>query len=313
MTEGVDFSYANISGAALAAAGKVFAMRYLTGAGKALTEPEIADLRGAGIDIGLIFESSANRALDGKQAGIEDARTASLAAAHLGAPLDTAIYFAVDFNAQVSDQPLIDAYLKGAQSIIGERVGVYGGYGLVKRCAASKTAAWFWQTYAWSAGNVFAGAHVLQYNNGEKINTEWVDLCRAFRPFGQWAANPQSGPIGGDVLKISDTIARTFDIGVGVDVLDPSGAKIGTTTQASTGLASPFVAVIGPTHYLAFPTTSGGVQQLGLVHLTDAKNVKAVVPPPVDTTPFSQGDIDAARAAGYESARSKAIAAVEAL
>lgn len=127
-------------------------------------------------------------------------------------------------------------------------------------------------------------------------------------------ATAQSGPAqGGDVLKISDAIVRTFDIPVGVDILDSSAAKLGTTSVASTGLVSPFVVEIGPAHYLAFTTTSGGVQQLGLIHLPDAQNVRAVVTNPTDTTPFSQFDLDNAKASGYESARQKAIKAAEAI
>jgi hypothetical protein len=99
--EGVDFSYDRPGGAALAAAGKHFVVRYITGAGgKALTAAEISDYHAHGISIALVFESTRGRVLGGRPAGIADATQAVAACTALHIPSSTRIYFAVDFDAQ---------------------------------------------------------------------------------------------------------------------------------------------------------------------------------------------------------------------
>jgi hypothetical protein len=151
--EGVDFSYDRPGGAALAAAGKRFVVRYITGAGKALTAAEIADYHAHGLSIALVFESTRGRVLGGRPAGIADATQAVAACTALHIPSSTRIYFAVDFDAQPDQQPAIDAYLGGAASVLGlARVGVYGGIHVIERCRRKPAASGFWQTYAWSGG-----------------------------------------------------------------------------------------------------------------------------------------------------------------
>ena len=199
--EGVDFSFARPGGAALAAAGKRFVMRYLeyshasaASSGKFLTKPEILDYRGNGLAICALFESTSIRALDGHGAGVADATDARIALEGLGTP-PLPVYFAVDFDATPAQQPTIDAYLTGAGSVLGvARVGVYGSYGLVTRCRASGTATWFYQAYAWSSGKIASFAHVYQYLNGQNINGA-VDLDRALKDnYGQWDAPGGAGP-----------------------------------------------------------------------------------------------------------------------
>ncbi len=198
MIEGVDFSWARPGGAALAAAGKKFVVRYVpTGSGrKDLDAAEIADYRAHDLAICLVWESAPGRAKAGTAAGRADATVAKAAAAALGFPLTTPIYFAVDFDAQSADFPAIDAYLRGAATVLSApRVGVYGSARLMAHCANVKSAQWFWQTYAWSYGVIFPGNHLYQYNNvGQSINGGEVDLCRAMQAnYGQWA--PPSVPV----------------------------------------------------------------------------------------------------------------------
>ncbi len=194
--EGVDYSFDRPGGAALAKAGKAFAMRYIAHPAGApnLTTTEIADLHGHDISVGVVLERGRDRVLGGSAAGVTDAKLAKGIMAALGFPDDRPVYFAVDFNAQAAQQYLIDAYMSGAGSILGvERVGVYGSYSVVNRCFRSGVVRWGWQTYAWSSGNVSPFAHVLQYNNGERINNAAVDLDRSLRAdFGQWPVLPET-------------------------------------------------------------------------------------------------------------------------
>ena len=185
MAEGVDYSWSRPGGAALAAAGKSFAGRYLwPGGGKGLTAAEVNDLRAHGILLApAIFESSAARALAGHAAGVVDAQIAQGQLLVCGLPADQIVYFGVDFDAVDGQLPAIDEYLRGAATILGQgRVGVYGSYRVTTHCRASGSAPHGFQTYAWSVVNhvaqVDGGASFYQYNNGQNINGS-VDLVRS--------------------------------------------------------------------------------------------------------------------------------------
>lgn len=188
IAEGVDYSHARPGGRALRDAGKSFAVRYLypEHGGKALTNPEIADLKRYGIDIAVVYEGSAGDMKQGRDRGVRDARVAQTELESLDLPDSLPIYFAADWDASPGEQAAIDAYLEGAASVIGaDRVGVYGGYWVVKRCKENGTAQWLWQTYAWSGGNVLDGIHLFQYRNSQDLNGA-VDFCRAYQAnFGQ--------------------------------------------------------------------------------------------------------------------------------
>ncbi len=187
--EGVDFSWGRPGADALVAAKKKFVIRYITGSGKkALTEEEIVEYRNAGLAIVLIFESTAGRALDGRQAGIADATTANMRALALGFPATQPIYFAVDVNTTPINYPVISNYFSGvATAIARSRVGVYGEYDLLAFLLKNRLVTYLWQTHAWSHGLVHDSAHIYQYRNGQQINGAAVDLDRSLRPdYGQW-------------------------------------------------------------------------------------------------------------------------------
>ena len=205
---GVDYSWARPGGAAIKAAGFDFAVRYIDypGAnGKGLTPDEMADLHGNGVAVCLVFESTAERALGGFTAGRVDAEMMRGALTVLGWPNDRPVYFAVDFDAWPSHQHAIDKYLRGAASILGaERIGVYGGYWVIKRCDENGSAAWFWQTYAWSGGDVHPRNHIYQYRNGQTLNGGEVDYNYAYgSDYGQWlpaTAKPEPAPVSWDTV-----------------------------------------------------------------------------------------------------------------
>ena len=190
---GIDYSWARPGGAAIKAAGFDFVARYVPypgDTGKGLDVAELADLRANGLGVGLVFESTANRALEGFTVGIADALTCLHAVKALGFPDSRPIYFAVDFDAQPGQYSVIDAYLQGAASVMGfSRIGVYGSYNVVKHCADYGTARWFWQAKAWSGGHHFEGRHLYQSEFGQFINGGEVDFNVAYAAdFGQWPA-----------------------------------------------------------------------------------------------------------------------------
>lgn len=189
---GVDYSAGVPSPAALKAAGFSFVLRYVStrGARKNVTASEVMALRGAGIDIGVVFETTAARALAGQGAGQADAVSARQQVVEVGGPPDGVIYFAVDFDATEAQQPLLNAYLRGAASVLGrDRTGVYGGYYVVKRALDAEVCAYAWQTAAWSGGQWDPRACLQQYAFGRLIDGIAVDFNRAMADgFGQWDA-----------------------------------------------------------------------------------------------------------------------------
>jgi hypothetical protein len=190
MGEGVDYSFSRPSPAGLAAAGKTFAMRYV-GPGsdsKHLSTAERDSLWAAGLTVVLLAEGGASDALGGQSMGALHASSAEMARRALGAPA-LPIYFAIDFDVTVDQWPSVLSYLQGAASVIGAaRVGIYGGLRAVTWAARDRGAAWFFQTYAWSAGQWFTGNHVEQYHNDVLVAGGTVDLCRSkLANFGQWS------------------------------------------------------------------------------------------------------------------------------
>jgi hypothetical protein len=187
--EGVDYADARPSPAKLYALGKRFVVRY-GGPGrtsKQLSEAELKGLIGAGLSVVANAEGAAD-GYRGRTVGRAWAKQAEEHFRSLGMPGDRPIYFSVDWAAGADDWADIDAALRGSAEIIGAaRVGVYGGYNTIRHCATAGTARWLWQTYAWSDGRWWAGAHLQQYRNGVTVAGGDCDLNRAMvADYGQW-------------------------------------------------------------------------------------------------------------------------------
>ncbi|WP_246250886.1 glycoside hydrolase domain-containing protein [Actinomadura litoris] len=186
---GVDYAWSHPGVAALRKAGVRFACRYLSrDAGKNLTRGEAEELSAAGIWLVVVWETTASRALSGRAGGAADARAAEAQARACGMPDGRPIYFAVDWDASTGQQATINAYLDGAASVIGrERVGMYAGYGPIKRAFDAEKITFGWQTYAWSGGRWDSRAQLQQYSNDERINGVGLDYDRAVKDdYGQW-------------------------------------------------------------------------------------------------------------------------------
>jgi hypothetical protein len=198
---GIDWAWGTPTVAALNKAGVKFACRYLShDGGKNLSPGEAKMLSKAGIDIVVIWETTAQRTLDGRAAGVIDAMDALGQAKACGMPAGGAIYFAVDWDAQAGqEQDRINAYLDGASSVLNgiHGVGLYAGYGPIKRAFDAKKITYGWQTYAWSGGKWDPRAQLQQYSNDHFINGVGCDYDRAVKnDFGQWRVGvaPTPGP-----------------------------------------------------------------------------------------------------------------------
>lgn len=194
ITTGVDYAFSHPTIDSLVKGGYTFAVRYLYPNSQApdtknLTLNE-ATVLNAALTNGVVsnFESWASRALDGHDAGVQDAKAAQAQHTACGGKLDRPIYFSVDFDAQPSDYPAVDAYMLGVASVIGlARTGVYGSYSTVKHLLDAGLVTWAWQTYAWSGGAYDERCQLSQDQNGVSLGGGDVDIDTAHAAdFGQW-------------------------------------------------------------------------------------------------------------------------------
>lgn len=176
MSQGVDYSRGGLPGSeSLTAAGKAFVVRYVVGdlspQGRGIRASEYAELTAGGIEVAAVWEGRENRITAGREAGKTDARDAVSHLANAGMPDRTPVYFACDFDAAPSDQAAIDEYLRGCADVMGaDRVGIYGGFYVIKRCVENGTAQWFWQTSAWSGRQLHPAVHLYQHSYNLWIN-----------------------------------------------------------------------------------------------------------------------------------------------
>jgi len=146
MVSALDYSWARPDPKAMRAAGYVAVIRYLSGGGgKDLTRPELAALQAAGLGIGLVWETSANRMDGGYGAGGADGQAARAQARGLGFPDALPLYFANDQNRFTGAH--LD-YMRGAHDAAG-LVGPYGNTALIDTCTAQLGLRYGWHVETW--------------------------------------------------------------------------------------------------------------------------------------------------------------------
>lgn len=154
---GLDFAWSKPSPAAIKAAGYGFVVRYLSpDPSKNLTAAERDAYHAAGIDIGLVWEWTARRALQGHAAGAADGAAAARQAKALGAPHGMTIFFAVDCPVGASQLSEVEAYLRGAATALAAGPWVAGVYGDGAVChtwgANAGRPTWQSMSTAWPGG-----------------------------------------------------------------------------------------------------------------------------------------------------------------
>jgi hypothetical protein len=265
--EGIDFSGPHPSAEALRAAGRDFVLRYARQTGtkpKHITAAEADYWRDNRIDVGIVEESVAERALSGRAAGASDATSARVAVRAVGGPDDGGvIYMAVDFQPTASQMAVVLDYGRGAASVLGYgRTGVYGSY---KVCQAFRDAGicrYLWQTYAWSGGLVLPGIHLYQYSNSHTLGGVDVDYDRtSVADWGQWAS---TAPIEEDDMPLTpadaalvadELMTRLYDPrrARGLDVL---GNRVEHTERIAGGIAGTLQTAVAAIAALADDETS---------------------------------------------------------
>ncbi|MDR3687612.1 MAG: DUF1906 domain-containing protein [Coriobacteriia bacterium] len=100
-------------------------IRYIaTSPWKCMTFTELRGYVKAGVPVGVVYESTAARALSGRSAGVSDAKTAQAWLAQAGYPKGFC-WVAVDTDTSAAS---VRPYFEGWDSVIGAaRIGVYGG------------------------------------------------------------------------------------------------------------------------------------------------------------------------------------------
>ena len=167
-----------------------FFIRYLAGpeSWKYFSKTEVENLKKAGFMIGSVFQEGKDGPKYGYSAGKVAANKAKQRAIALGQPKKSAIFFAVDYDAPKSDYNQFEAFLKGAQEILGDDyfAGVYGKFDVIEEMAKRGACKYFWQTYAWSKGKLSKYADLYQYKNDTMVNGINVDLNECFNPEIFW-------------------------------------------------------------------------------------------------------------------------------
>lgn len=209
--EGFDYAWGFGSGlpAALKKAGASFVVRYVGTSSKCLTNSEAVALHAAGIATGMVYETTGTTFTGGTAAGNVDGSAAKVAAAKLGAPTDSPIYFAIDTD--TADYSTVKNYLAGCTAgCYPYPAKLYAGYHVIEAVGGSG----HWQTYAWSGGLVSSHAGLYQYYNGVTVGGVQMDNDRTLSggPTAQagWltynapvpAPKPAPGPIANTKDKL---------------------------------------------------------------------------------------------------------------
>lgn len=178
MTRFIDYAWWQVSPATLKSLGVSGVMRYISHDGsKDLSAAERDNLRAAGLDIGLVYESQANRAAQGFTAGSLDATFANNRADLLG--YEGTLWYAVDFDTSAA---VVQPYFDGIASVGRRKFAPYGSATIIENVRYNGIG---WQTEAWSRGRVSARAGLIQdiFNNTYDSNKVLI------ADFGQWKAH----------------------------------------------------------------------------------------------------------------------------
>lgn len=223
MIQGIDYAWGRPDPGAVKRAGYAFVLRYLaTGGpitmGKVIGLAERQALHAAGLGVGLVWETYANRPLEGAPAGTADGQAARSLARDLGFPDGFPIFGSVDFDPPPTQYPTIAAYLQAGN------FECYANAGTCQYMADHGICRHFWQ-HDWGGGT-FGGRHLHQRGQIElagaqvDVNDAYETCCIWFP--GQSQPVPQPHPLP-ESLPEEDTML-CFTDGNGHFRCDPDGA-----------------------------------------------------------------------------------------
>jgi hypothetical protein len=164
---GIDFAYTHPNPAAVRAAGYQFVIGYVSNSpGKNMTAVLASAYHAAGLGVGLVWETTADRVRSGAAGGAVDGAAASAQAKAIGYPADCHVYFAVDYAAPARDFPVAQAYADAFDAHCAYPVGIYGDFAVIEHFVTpgQRPVRSGWQTVGWSSGLVSAKANLYQRN-----------------------------------------------------------------------------------------------------------------------------------------------------
>lgn len=174
-------------------AGLAFVGRYLVPpklyTRKSLTAEEAKIITDAGLRLLTVWETTANRAKSGYDAGVVDGAEARQCAQAINMPTTGIIYFAVDFEATDADMLSVTEYLRGARQSTKEyEIGVYGSYKVVESIRLTGICKAYWQCVGWSYGKESLIRNVYQSQWNKKVAGLSVDIneCSDMDRAGIW-------------------------------------------------------------------------------------------------------------------------------
>jgi hypothetical protein len=220
--QGIDYAWGRPDPGAIKRAGYAFALRYLavggpSVSGKVIGLAERQALHAAGLGVGLVWETSQMRPLDGAAAGKADGQTARAMAHDLGFPDGFSIFGAVDFNPPASQYPIIADYLRAAG------FDCYANAGTCQYMADHGICKHFWQ-HDWGGGT-FGRRHLHQRGQvsvgGAQVDVnDAYETCCIWFPHSQSVPQPQPHPLIEPVHYEGDNVTK---VSVNVPTLDDQG------------------------------------------------------------------------------------------
>jgi LysM repeat protein len=219
-------------------AGFEFVARYLGNSWKTFNKDEAKVITEAGLKLISIFEKSPlSVSYFTKSQGINDAKEAESFANAVGQPHGTAIYFTVDYDAQPSHMSAILSYLDGVRETLKDyKVGLYGSFTVMN--AVKGKVDYYWQTYAWSKGQVADHIHMHQYQNGVSVAGVSLDRNDIKKDPGAWVLNEVPKPAQPAPSKPAPVaVPDTYTVKSG-DTLGKIAAHFGLTVDAIVKLNS---------------------------------------------------------------------------
>jgi hypothetical protein len=270
-----DYSDARPDPAVLRAAGFLGVVRYLSAYdparphSKDLTVGELRALIAGGLDIAVVWETTANRTSSGPAAGATDARAANAQATTLGMPASRPIYMATDGN--IFDATILGYYL-AAKDASPRPIRPYGNTALVDACAANGMGGG-WKVQTWGPPTANASLQQMPNVATPVSGTDVNDVLAA--DWGQWTAPTAAPTTGDETMHIAlddtdgtywlwrgDVVTRQFTgapgaFGIPQDALDYSGGAlllrkephqeiVDARTRAANALISPGTTVEVP-------------------------------------------------------------------
>jgi hypothetical protein len=189
----------------LKASGYMVAARYLPGTSKNMTAEEAQILSDTGRLILSVYETTTDRAKGGAVNGKADGIDALKLARALKMPEHGYIYFAVDYDAPLSDMPTIASYLQAAREAAQPyKIGVYGGYRVIEYAGERSLCAGYWQAYAWSYGKISIYATIRQISAPQTVAGISADLNEIYSYQGLWNYNTTAESIAlSDKLQLN--------------------------------------------------------------------------------------------------------------